>query len=319
MHYGRASNVIEKYKVCKKQKIIWIYGKHDIWDTISNSAVSSVKDVAILDPNLSKEIWQSFYLDKNKGRRIKPNVVLLKSTDMSVYFQTNSHGFKGPDIDFTKKLIAVWGDSVVFGIGRGWVEGLDNLFSSYQFLNGGIEGDSFENISERALEANQKMNIKYNIIFPGWHSRRNPKKVNDLLEEITEKLPSSILCTVPTSLSNAIVERDLSPYFITSGVGVNPVTNYIPLAMNHEYRFWGKNPYSIDNAKKLLSELQQQNDIIRNISSKKHIPLIDLYEQFYTEDLAKFRNDFFDAGHPRSASYPKLQKIIKEALKDVLV
>lgn len=278
----------------------------------------SIKDVIILDPK-AVQTWQSFYLDKNRNR-IKPNLVLLTPPDMTVYFQTNSEGFKGPDIDPAKKLVAVWGDSVVFGISRGWVEGLDDLFPGYQFLNGGIEGDSFENISNRALEANQKLDNTNNIIFPGWHSKRNPEKVTNLLEKLTEELPGPILCTIPTSLSNTIVERDLSPYFVPPGVGSNPVTAYyVPLDINLEYYFWGNEIYSIDNAKKLLSELQHQNEIIRNIASKKRIPLIDLYEQFYTEDITKFRNDFFDAGHPRPQSYPKLQKIIKEALRDILV
>lgn len=267
--------------------------------------MSSVKDVVVLDPKSSLETWQSFYLDRNR-RRLKPNVVLLKPPEMEVYFQINSHGFKGPEIDPIKKLVAVWGDSIVFGVGRGWVEGLDSLFPGYQFLNGGIEGDPFENISERALEMNRKLNIIYNIVFPGWHAIRYPEKVNSLLDEITEKLPRPILCTVPTSLSIKAIESDLSSYFI-------------PLDANSGYYFWGNETYSIDNAKRILSDLQRQNEIIRRISSKKQIPLIDLYEQFYTENTSKFRDDFFDAGHPRPTSYQKIQKIIKEALKNVLV
>jgi len=44
----------------------------------------------------------------------------------------------------------VWGDSVVFSVGRGWPCLLDRLAPGYQFLNGGIDGDPYKNILRRA-------------------------------------------------------------------------------------------------------------------------------------------------------------------------
>ncbi|HHN63800.1 MAG TPA: hypothetical protein ENK09_00360 [Nitrospirae bacterium] len=266
-----------------------------------------LKNVIVYDPQWSKETFQSFYIDRVR-KRIKPNIVVLRPPKMEVYFETNSYGFKGPEIDFTKKLVAVWGDSVVWGLRKGWVEGLSGYFPEHQFLNGGLEGDPLENICERIAEANYTtgLDIKFNIIFPGWHSRKRPEVVYKLLSLIVKKVPNPVLCTVPTSLSKKTVELDLTGYFVSS-----PDKGH--------YGFWGNTPYSIENARLLFSEIQRQNEVIHAVARENKIPLVDLYSHFYTEDIERFREDFFDAGHFRKSAYPKIQKIFYEELKDVLV
>ncbi len=270
-------------------------------------AKEGLKNVIIYDPQWSMETFQSFYLDRSR-KRIKPNVVVLRPPEMTVYFETNSYGFKGPEVDPARKLVAVWGDSVVWGIGKGWVEGLSSYFPGYQFLNGGLEGDPLENICERIAEANyaRGLNIEFNIIFPGWHSRQRPEMVYKLLSLIVKRIPSPVLCTVPTSLSRKTVEIDLTRYFV-------------PLPDKNHYGFWGSTPYSIENARRLLQEIERQNEVTRLVAEENKTPLVDLYSSFYTEDIDRFREDFFDAGHPRVSAYPKIQKIFYEVLKDVLV
>src|SRR5271157_4758361 len=165
-----------------------------------------------MDPKWSYEIMQSFYMTRSP-LRLKPRVILVRPQDMSVYLETNSFGFKGPDVDSNKRLVAMWGDSVVFGIGNEWVGAVDRCFPGFQFLNGGLEGDPFENIMERASEANQRLKIDHNIMFPGWHARQRPDVLQSLLERAIATLPGPIFCTVPTSLNETVVEVDLSPYF----------------------------------------------------------------------------------------------------------
>jgi lysophospholipase L1-like esterase len=222
---------------------------------------------------------------------------------MKVYFETNSYGFKGPEVDPIRRLVAVWGDSVVFGIGRGWVEDLGQLFAGFQFLNGGLEGDGLENIRKRAIESNEKVKIDFNIVFPGWHSMKSRRKLRSILSSMVDQLPGPILCTVPTSLSERVTNMDLSSYFTAEP----------------HYAFWGSHKYSIENARKLLHQLRDQNAIVRELARKRGLPLVDLYESFYTDDISKFRDELFDAGHPREESYPKIQMCFREALKSVLV
>jgi lysophospholipase L1-like esterase len=272
----------------------------------------AIRDVVVLDPTWSYETFQSFYLDRRR-KRIKPNVVILKPPDMSVYFETNSIGFKGPQVDPSKRLAAVWGDSVVFGVGKGWVEGLGGLFQGFQFLNGGLEGDRLEGIRDRAIEGNRQTKIERNVIFPGWHSMKSGRRVRAILSELLDRLPGPILSTVPTSLSERVAGTELSPYFTARG------DNKSQGDPDHDYLFWGRLGYSVRNAKKLLRQLDEQNAIVRALARARSVPLVDLHRVLYTEDLSNFREDFFDVGHPRPRSYQRIQTCFREALKDVLV
>ena len=159
-----------------------------------------------MDPSWSLEILQSYYLD-NSRKRVKPNVCLINPKDNVVYCETNSYGFKSPEINQDARQVAFWGDSVVFGIGMNWVGGAEQFFPGLQFLNGGLEGDPGENISGRAIEMNQKLELDFNIFFPGCHSFRFPK-FESMLRSLVPRLPGLVLCTVPTSLTEKIVNAD---------------------------------------------------------------------------------------------------------------
>jgi lysophospholipase L1-like esterase len=71
----------------------------------------------------------------------------------------------------------IWGDSVVFGRGRGWPCLLDRLAAGYQFLNGGLEGDLYKNILRRASEFNRRHRVALNVRMlagiPSCHRRRH--------------------------------------------------------------------------------------------------------------------------------------------------
>ena len=68
----------------------------------------------------------------------------------------------------------VWGDSVVFGIGWSWPCLLDEFARCYQFLNGGIEADPYDNILRRAAAFNETHSVALNIVMLGWHPWQLP-------------------------------------------------------------------------------------------------------------------------------------------------
>ena len=275
-------------------------------EKVENSSLKVVKDVIECDPKWSSEIFQSYYLDR-ESKRMKPNVVLIQPPEMDVIFSTNGHGFKGAEIDFSKKLVAIWGDSVVFGVKGGWVEGIARYFSAYQFLNGGLEGDTPDNICARAIEKNRELNISYNIIFPGWHDITDPEKTYHLLHKVLSNVPGGILCTVPTSLNEKIVEKDLRSFFTPKDHSTE--TSYL---------FWGNIEYSIKNAKVLFTRLLHRNKVVHMVAQERNVPIVDLYSYFHTNSEETLRKDFFDAGHPRISAFPKFQRVFYEELKDVL-
>src|SRR5436853_6844247 len=75
-------------------------------------------------------------------RTLRPNMVLVDRRG-AVVFEINELGLKGAARDPSRKLAVMWGDSVVFGIGRSWPCLIDGMAAGYQFLNGGIEADPY--------------------------------------------------------------------------------------------------------------------------------------------------------------------------------
>lgn len=273
------------------------------------------KRVVVVEPGRSFQFYQQHYFSVASWRLI-PNVAMIDSRG-TLIFETNRYGMKGPEIDTSKKLVAWWGDSVVFGIGRGWVEGLGIGLPGYQFLNGGLEGAPLDLICEIAAEKNRALAIHYNVLFPGWHTIRWPNKVRKLLVRAVDDLPGPILCTVPTSLSPALASTDLSSHILSRIEPALDSSGLVPIGLNQFY-FWAGIPYSTKNAQKLLARVQGQNAVVRALARKKGIPLIDLYERFKTDDSRTMRANFFDAGHPRVEAYPALQAAVAEELKHAL-
>ncbi len=264
-----------------------------------------IKDVILVDPQWSWEIFQSTYIDFST-RNIKPNIVLLKQPDMEVYFETNSYGLKGPEVDTNKKLIVIWGDSVVFGLGKGWVEEVNKYFSDYQILNGGYEGADLELIEKRVVDLNKKIKIDYNIIFPGWHSRQRPAVMNLVINNLITEIPGIVLCTVPLSVNIKRARTNLKPYFNTSG---NPEERFV---------FWSQINYTIRNALLVVSELERQNKFVSFLAKDLNIPVIDFYRFFYTEDINKAKEYFFDIGHFRPSVYPFVAEFFAKELKNII-
>ena len=244
--------------------------------------------------------------------RVIPNVVVLNPEDNSVFLETNAHGFLGPEIDFNRKLVAVWGDSTVAGWGKGWIEELNAQFPDHQFLNGGVDGATIDCIALRALEANKQIPITRNLVFAGWNTMFRPvhatKAVFFRLHRLLDALPNPILCTQPTSLNAAVVQADIAPFLAPSGA----------LPFRAGYSFWPGLPPTIAHVQALYNNIIQQNDVLWKVVEERRrllrqsIPVFDFCRHFDTSGAADFRDNFIDAGHFRVEAYPLVRQFFCE-------
>jgi len=285
----------------------------------------------------------------DETKSLRPNLVLVDRQG-SVVFEINELGLKGAARDTSRKLAAVWGDSVVFGVRWGWPCLLDEFAPHYQFLNGGIEADPYDNILRRAVAFNEANRVALNIVLPGWHpvdivlppiSRRGargsllhwvrkalsasrqplpaiprsdarharPENTNKGLHAglraFLDRMPNTVVVTMPTALNRDIVERDLSPYFNRG---------------NREtvFYFIGDIPYSLAMQRHLFDHITERNAIVREVARASGVRLLDLHVEFDTERAGDFRENFFDVVHLRPGSYRHAARAVYEGVKDLL-
>jgi lysophospholipase L1-like esterase len=269
-----------------------------------------MKEVIEFFGNEPHATMQSFYI---KDRRIglTPNLVVVLAGRK--WFETNSWGMRSPEPEPGKKLVAIWGDSVVFGIGSPtWVDLLGEHFQQHQFLNGGIEGSEVDHIVERAIRINQEHKIDVNVLFPGWHPSGPVGSVNTTIEKVlregVEKIPNCILSTVPTALNEQILDTDLTPYRATADATSESLG---------KFRGWGRD-LSPSTMKSVYERLLERNAIIRRVAQEREIPLFDWFAAMRTTSLEDFHKDFYDILHPRQKSYAKIAQIWAEGLRPYL-
>jgi hypothetical protein len=280
-------------------------------------------------------------------RTLRPNMVLV-DRDAAVVFEINELGLKGAARDPARKLAVVWGDSVVFGIGWSWPCLIDELAPAYQFLNGGIEADPYDNILRRAEAFNRAHTVALNIVMLGWHpwqlppalaKQANPgngllhhlaqmfrasrrelhiaptsagsgpqsihKQLRTDLVEFLQRMPKTVLVTMPTALNRKIVDRDLSAYF-TQG------------DRDTVFTFAGDLAYSVDAQRHMLAHITERNAVMREVAQAGGVRLVDLAAAFDTAAAADFREDFHDMLHLRPRAYPKAAAIVFQGIKDLL-
>jgi hypothetical protein len=283
-------------------------------------------------PVADTDVFKALYYDRDNAT-LRPNLVFVDASG-SIVFETNEVGLKGDPLNPGRKLTVVWGDSVVFGSGRGWACLLDRLAPGYQFLNGGLDGDPFSNILRRASEFNRRHPVALNLLMLGWHhfvparsewrpaqrswlSRReaapveirHPHSGNENLEpELTrflEATPNTVLLTMPTALNRRIIDEDLSAYLV-------------PGEEKTGFRFIGDIRYQIEGQRQGFEHIVERNAITRAVCGRLSVRVIDLFTAFDTENTADFREHFYDVLHFRPRSYPLVAEFIYENIKDLL-
>jgi lysophospholipase L1-like esterase len=281
---------------------------------------------------------------------LRPNLVLVDRHG-AVAFEINELGLKGTARDPSRKLVVVWGDSVVFGVRWGWPRLLDEFAPGYQFLNGGIEADPYDNILRRAAVFNQANEVALNIVMLGWHpmhiapppatagwrggldtllhwvrpalpSLRRPSPVNRQAEAHNPK-PQATNQRVRTDLL-AFLEGTPNTVLITMPTALNrnnfdqDISPYFRRRRPGVFYFIGEIPYSLDVQRYLFDLITERNAITREVAHATGVRLLDLHAIFDTEHIADFRENFFDVLHIRPIRYRKTAEIVYEGIKDLL-
>lgn len=252
--------------------------------------------------------FQSLYLDSTvQPRRLRPNLLFLNS-DGSINFETNQIGLKGGPVDPSRAQAVVWGDSVAFGLRSGWPALLDELVPGYQFLNGGIEGDVWNTILERATKFNGELAIGLNLVMLGWHDSND--SLADRLTAALPGLPDPVMLTVPTALNRRNFDQDISAYLRPGLRG--------PLDFDTAFWFGGGLEYSLELQIHYYEKITARNSIAREVAARLEVPVIDLFSALDSEALPDFREDFYDIFHPRPSAYPKIARVVAEGLTPLL-
>jgi len=284
-------------------------------------------------PVADTDVFKALYYDRERAA-LRANLTFIDFNGQIV-FETNEVGLKGDPVDSRRKLAVVWGDSVVFGSGRSWPCLLDRLAPSWQFLNGGLDGDPYSNVLRRAREFNRRHSVELNLLMLGWHhfvpARQVTRAVprprwlawkNPSAEEIWQPrsgnenlgteltsflrcVPNTVVLTMPTALNRHIVDRDLSSYLADGDDRTG-------------FRFLGDIPYQLHAQRQGFEHITERNDIAREVCTRLGIRLVDVYAAFETESAADFREHFYDVLHFRPRSYPRLTQFIYAEIKDLL-
>ena len=278
---------------------------------------------------------------------LRPNLVLVDRQG-SVVFEINELGLKGAARDPVRKLAVVWGDSVVFGVRRSWPCLLDELASGYQFLNGGIEGDPYDNILRRAAAFNRQHAVALNILMLGWHPWRLPSVVTEQSSGVTGKLsrikqafrglrpapPAAPRLHDPdTQPPHPRLRAELLDFLERTP---NTVLVTMPTALNRNiadqdlsryftggdrdtvFTFAGDLAYSVDVQRCVFEHIAERNAVVREVAQTTGTRLVDLAAAFDTEPLPDFREDFHDMLHLRLRAYPKAAAAVYAGIKDLL-
>jgi hypothetical protein len=256
---------------------------------------------------------KTIFYDRERGA-LRPNLVFVDA-EGTILFETNEAGLKGDPIDPQRKLAVVWGDSVVFSAGRGWPCLLDRLAPGYQFLNGGLEGDSYGNILRRAMEFNRRHPVMLNLLMLGWHpfvlsqtksrTRSGKDNLRAELARFFEAVPNTVLLTVPTALNRRILDRDLSSH-LTEGDD------------DTVFRFLGNIPCRPEWQRAGFEHVRERNALAREVCAGSGIRVVDLFDALDSENFDDFREHFVDVMHLRVRAHALVARIIHDGIKDLL-
>ena len=283
----------------------------------------------------------------DETQMLRPNLVLVDRQG-SVVFEINELGLKGAARDPSRRLAVVWGDSVVFGMRRSWPCLLDELAPGYQFLNGGIEGDPYDNILRRAAAFNQAHPVALNILMLGWHPWRLPPAAAEQnssaagrLHRIKQALRGLRHAPSTDPLSHNSDPQPTYPRLRADLVDFlehtpNTVLVTMPIALNRNivdqdlsryftggdrdtvFTFAGDLPYSVAVQRRMFEHIAERNAVVREVAQATGVRLVDLAAAFDTEALPDFRADFHDMLHLRPRAYPKAAAAVYECIKDQL-
>jgi hypothetical protein len=285
----------------------------------SEPGVPVVKTVHVV---AGDSLMKPRYFDQASGKVI-PNLVFVEPNGL-VCFETNEVGLKGDRLDPARKTAVVWGDSVVFGAGWGWPCRRGTLAAGWRFLDGGVEGDRYDDILRRARDFNREHAAALNFVMLGWHPfrvldrprsaglfGRRPGPVSDDREKFRSdvaaflrEIPNPVVLTMPTALNSEILDLDLAPFFGAGG--------------GEGFTFCGHLPYARGIQRVAYEFIVERNAAARDVCAAADIPVVDLFAAFDTSGTQDFRRYFHDIMHFRPSLYPEVAEIVFAAIENLL-
>ena len=266
----------------------------------------------------------------------------------AIVFEINELGLKGAARDPARKLAVIWGDSVVFGIGWSWPCLIDEMAAGYQFLNGGIEADPYDNILRRAEASNHAHAVTLNIVMLGWHPWHLPAAfaqpasgsegpLRRLRRVFRASPPWRDAQPAPADPDPQPIHRRLRADLVEFLQHIpNTVLATMPTALNRTivdrdlsryfspggrdtvFTFAGDLAYSMEAQRHMLAYITERNATVRAVAQASGVRLVDLAAAFDTAAAADFREDFHDMLHLRPRAYPKAAAIVYQGIKDLL-
>lgn len=256
--------------------------------------------------------FQSLYMDHSNGELI-PDTEVWDGCHPAI--KINSLGCKGEELEPNKPVIAVFGDSGVFGISLdSWVKRIS--LEGYQLLNAGVEGYSLERILLKYQHLKQRVKFDTVIIYGGWHNllynTNTEPGWRTLLEGFISPDHKTIFSTLFCSLHPDCRERGLADVLCAP-------QDIERLNKLGDYSFWGDKEPSMENIRAVMAKIDQYHFFMRAFCAEKGLALIDNYEFMMPNAYNEIPREFFDICHPRLPIYPKIAKFVEKRLHDILV
>lgn len=237
------------------------------------------------------------YLDPLTKRPIPSTRVLVGDT---VIIETNSLSCYGREPAPGVPLIAVFGDSVVQGVGDSFVNHIAP--PGYQSLNGGVEGAQLHQILDRFCEVRDKAPLAAALIHPGFHNLLYNETGFMYWEQQLARLkgvPVTAIFRLTADINAESVER-----------GYDALYGPAYLQTHHS-----KDRQTLAEFKKALA---QKNRLIEKCAAMWGHIVIDLDAVLAPTTYAEVGLRFFDILHPKPEIYESMGRAVTDRLAPLL-
>ncbi len=246
--------------------------------------------------------FQINYLNYRTGNLI-PDTELWIGDELKV--RINSLGCKGEELNPALGVVAVFGDSAVFGSELdAWP--FHMRIPGYQSLLTAVEGHDFKRIYERFQELQSKVSIDAVVVAGSWHNlaynRHDEVYWNEMFDSFCGKGRKTALCTLPAGINEESCNRGID-HLISGG------------ARGRAFAPWGWWPTSPEKTREIYTSLLRYNACVRRYCKAFGAILIDLFEAYQPADSEELASNFFDPCHPRPELYPVLAAVARKALE----
>jgi len=247
-----------------------------------------------LPPEVDAVSIRYYYLHARDGALI-PNSKIY--ADGALNYEINSLGCKGVEIDPSKPTIGIFGDSATFGIGLdSWVQRIK--IPGYQILNAGVGGWSMDRVIDKSLDLSSRINLVGVVVYTGWHNIIYGETGEDYWRSQLDRLsniPFVAHVNIATSLIEEAVER-----------GIEELMERGSREKSTAYYHWGTIQLTKENIRLLLNGINRFNSFLGSYVAETGRHLLDLKNLLLIERYDDMPKYFFDPGHMRVSSYPKI-------------